>query len=124
MSLDYRIRQNFGKQAAQKLDAAIHALKTVIPNEVISILFDRDLDTTGITRDHATWKPKVHLSSVADVRLFCENAKLDKQKHGGEYFEYGGVSNDVYYFCLLEPDIVKALGLKLEEGADPNGPDL
>lgn len=123
-NLDYRTQQNIDKQAAQKLDAAIHALKTVIPNEVISILFDRDLGTTSITRDHATWRPKVHLSSVADVRLFCENAKLAKQKHGGEYFEYGGVSDDVYYFCLLEPDIVKELGMELEEGADPNGTDL
>ena len=115
MSLNYHIRRNFDKQAAQNLDAAIHALKTVIPNEVLSILFDRDLGITSITRDHATWKAEVHLSSVADVRLFCENAKLTELKYDGEYFEYGGVSDDVYYFCLLEPDVAKALGLKPEE---------
>lgn len=115
MILDYQIRRNFDKQAAQNLDAAIHALKTVIPNEVLSILFDRDLGITGITRDRATWKVEVHLSSVADVRLFCENAKLTELKYNGEYFEYGGVSDDVYYFCLLKPDVVKALGLKPEE---------
>lgn len=110
MSLDYRIQQNFDKQAAQKLDAAIHALKTVIPNEVISILFDCGL----ITRDRATWA-KVHLSSVADVRLFCENAKLTERKYDSEYFEYGGVSDNVHYFCLIEPENANALGLKLEE---------
>lgn len=115
MSLDYHIQQNFDKQAAQKLDAAIHALKTVIPNEVISILFGRDLGIAGITRDHATWKPEVHLSSVADVRLFCENAKLTELKYDGKYFEYGGVSDNVHYFCLIEPENANALGLKLEE---------
>lgn len=111
MSLDYRIRRNFDKQAAQKLDAAIHALKTVIPSEVLSILLDSDL---GITRERATWA-NVHLSSVADVRLFCENAKLTELKGDNEYFEYGGVSDNVYYFCLIEPENANALGLKLEE---------
>lgn len=115
MSLNYHIQRNFDKQAAQNLDAAIHALKTVIPNEVLSILFDRDLGITGITRDRATWKAEVHLSSVADVRLFCENAKLTELKYDGEYFEYGGVSDDVHYFCLIDPENANALGLKPEE---------
>lgn len=115
MSLNYHIRRNFDKQAAQNLDAAIHALKTVIPNEVLSILFDRDLGITGITRDRATRKAEVQLSSVADVRLFCENAKLTELKYDGEYFEYGGVSDDVHYFCLIDPENANALGLKPEE---------
>lgn len=111
MNLDYRTRQNINHQAAQKLDAAIHALKTVIPSEVLSILLDGDL---VITRERATWA-KVHLSSVADVRLFCENAKLTEPKDDNEYFEYGGVSDNVHYFCLIEPENANALGLKLEE---------
>ena len=116
MSLDYYIRRNFDKQAAQKLDASIHALKTVIPNEVISISFGRDFGITGIMQDHVTWRAEVQLSSVADVRLFCENAKLTELKYDGEYFEYGGVSDNVHYFCLIEPENANAMGLKLEDG--------
>ena len=106
MNLDYRNRQNINHQAAEQFSKSGQKLASVMPDGVISALFDV---ADGVA------KGSVHVSSVADVRLFCENAKLTGLKYDGEYFEYGGVSDDVYYFCLLEPDVVKALGLKPEE---------
>lgn len=107
MNLDYRTRQNINHQAAQQFAKSAQKLASVMPDGVISALFMDGAD--GVA------KGSVHVSSVADVRLFCENAKLTGLKCDGEYFEYGGVSDDVYYFCLIEPENANELGLKLEE---------
>ncbi|MGM9630391.1 hypothetical protein [Butyricicoccus sp.] len=114
MNLDYRTRQNIDKQAAQQFAESAQKLRSIMPDGVISAQFDI---VSGVTEG------KVHLSSIADVHLFCDNAKLFKIKYNYEFFEYGGVSDNVYYFCLLEPEVAEALGLKPEEGAE-NGSDL
>ena len=119
-NLDYRTQQNIDKQAAQRLAEAMRNLMDVIDTVRDSVL------SAGFDLFPAADMPhcRVHLPGIADVHQFCGNAKLREPEIVSRYFEYGGVSDDVYYFCLLEPDVVKALGLKLEEGADPNGTDL
>lgn len=106
MSLDYRTRQNINHQAAQQFAKSAQKLASVMPDGVISALFDV---TDGVE------KGSVHVSSVADVRLFCDCPKLTEREYDYRHYEYGGISNGIHYFCLIEPKIANELGLKLEE---------
>ena len=111
MDIDYRTKQNIDSQAAQQLAEAMRNLMDVIDSVPDSVL------SAGFDCFPAADMPqcRVHLSSIADVRLFCDNAKLAKIKYNYEYLEYGGVSDNVHYFCLIEPETANELGLKLEE---------
>ena len=111
MDIDYRTRQNIDKQSAQRLAEAMRNLVDIIdsvPGSVISAGFD-----CFPSADMA--QCRVHLHGIADVHQFCGNAKLRELEIASRYFEYGGISDDIYYFCLVEPEIAKAMGLKPEE---------
>lgn len=111
MDIDYRTRQNIDKQSAQQFAEAMRNLMDVIdsvPGSVLSAGFDL-LPVADMP--HC----RVHLSSITDVHQFCGNAKLREPEITIRYFEYGGISDDIYYFCLVEPEIAKAMGLKLED---------
>lgn len=106
MNLDYRTRQNINHQAAQQFAKSAQKLASVMPGGVISAQFDT---VSGVIES------KVHLSSIADVRLFCNCPKLTEREYDYRHYEYGGISNGIHYFCLIEPKIANELGLKLEE---------
>ena len=112
MNIKHHMRQNIDKQSAQRLAEAMRNLMDVIdsvPGSVLSAGFD-----CFPSADMA--QCRVHLSSIADVHQFCGNAKLRELEIASRYFEYGGISDDIYYFCMVEPEIAKAMGLKLEDG--------
>lgn len=111
MDIDYRTRQNIDKQSAQQLAEAMRNLMDVIdsiPGSVLSAGFD-----CFPAADMPQYR--VHLPSIADVHQFCVTAKLREPETAIRYFEYGGISDGIYYFCLIEPEIAKAMGLKLED---------
>ena len=111
MDIDYRTRQNVDKQSAQQLAEVMRNLMDVIDTVRDSVL------SAGFDLFPAADMPhfRVHLPGIADVHQFCGNAKLRELEIASRYFEYGGISDDIYYFCLVEPEIAKAMGLKLEE---------
>lgn len=111
MDIDYRTRQNIDKQSAQQLAEAMRNLMDVIDSVPGSVL------SAGFDCFPAADMPqcRVHLSSITDVHQFCVTAKLREPETAIRYFEYGGISDDIYYFCLVEPEIAKAMGLKPEE---------
>lgn len=112
MNIKHHMRQNIDKQYAQRLAEAMRNLMDVIdsvPGSVLSAGFDL---FPVADRPHC----RVHLPGIADVHQFCGNAKLRELEIASRYFEYGGISDDIYYFCLIEPENANALGLKLEEG--------
>lgn len=111
MDIDYRTRQNIDKQSAQQLAEAMRNLMDVIdsiPGSVLSAGFD-----CFPAADMPQYR--VHLPSIADVHQFCGNAKMREPETAIRYFEYGGISDDIYYFCLVDPEIAKAMDLKLED---------
>ena len=112
MNIKHHMRQNIDKQSAQRLAEAMRNLMDVIdsvPGSVLSAGFDL-FPVADMPHCH------VHLHDIADVHQFCGNAKLRELENVGRYFEYGGISDDIYYFCLVEPELAKAMGLKPEEG--------
>ena len=111
MNIKHHTRQNIDKQSAQRLAEAMWNLMDIVdsvPGSVLSAGFDL---FPVSDRPHC----RVHLHGIADVHQFCGNAKLRKLEIASRYFEYGGISDDIYYFCLVEPEIAKAMGLKPEE---------
>lgn len=112
MDIDYRTQQNIDKQSARQLAEAMRNLMDVIDSVPGSVL------SAGFDLFPATDMPhcQVHLHGIADVHQFCGNAKLRELETVSRYFEYGGISDDIYYFCLVEPEVAKSMGLKPEEG--------
>lgn len=112
MDIDYRTRQNIDKQSAIQFAEAMRNLMDVIDSVPGSVL------SAGFDCFPAADMPqcRVQLSSIMDVHQFCGNAKLREPEIAIRYFEYGGISDDIYYFCLVEPEIAKAMGLKPKEG--------
>ena len=111
MNIKHHMRQNIDKQAAQRLAEAMRNLADVIDTVRDSVL------SAGFDLFPVADMPhcRVHLHGIADVHQFCGNAKLRVPEIASRYFEYGGISDDIYYFCMVEPEIAKSMGLKPEE---------
>lgn len=111
MNIKHHMRQNIDKQSAKRLAEAMRNLMDVIDTVRGSVL------SAGFDLFPVADMPhcQVHLHGIADVHQFCGNAKLRELETVGRYFQYGGISDDIYYFCLVEPEIAKAMGLKPEE---------
>ena len=112
MNIKRHMRQNIDKQSTQRLAEAMRNLMDVIDSVPGSVIY------AGFDLFPVADMPhcRVHLHGIADVHQFCGNAKLRELGIASRYFEYGGISDDIYYFCLIEPENANALGLKLEEG--------
>ena len=104
--IGYRTRPNIDAQSAIQFAESAQNLVDVMPDGMFSAMFRIE---DGVP------KCDVHLPSIVDVLLFCGCPKLTEREYDYRYYEYGGISNGIHYFCLIEPKIANELGLKREE---------